>query len=971
MSEFLLVLRDGGFAILLVVAWFALFRQRDVLETVETAARMLAGTLLVVLLLAYYTTMAGAIFLPAMVAIPPGPDPRRWWTLCGLAVLYLLPLLASLASFLIQPRLLRRRLRLRPLDPDDPLRQEINTLAGRLGLRRRLEVCWAVAPFRSPVVFQALFRRPTLVLPVNWAGWGRAAGPGEETAPAVRRFVLLHELAHVRNRDVLFMTWAGAFLAACRFWLPLLLVASLALLPYCLGDSLAPILYNGVVAAVVIYPLLRLLYLSVSRERELLADARAQLYLDQEGLARLLKAEHLFEEAPAPAAPRRGLRQAVQGLYHLLVRAWSPMAVLPAVPVAGQPARAFLRTHPPAGARSKALRERTAIQSQVGASSLGAALWVGVIVGVFYAFIFVPFILGAPESRETLEMLVRSGGISMLLYPVLALCLPLRNVLSYFQPLGRQVGSLLLSFAQAGVAYVLIMIVGYGSVHVAFQLQGVSVTQLTLPVYLDISSMGVTVAPFLALLILIMMRMSFRLLDDTPVAGLVWLALMAVTGAGVLTFPIAQFHRVAEWTFSHMLLRMIGAAMAAALVMLILSRFIAGGMDFRHLTSSVRWRWRRRLHVWRHESSSPVTHMAAATLSSTVYVIVVVLVPGWAAVQATGLLSRWLPFEPLENTWGALAILALLLALLAYVFERVDRVERHYGMAIARTEAFLRDAGWLVETGKVLGLETVPMPAAVAPHLPAELLTEPADAPSIPWWLTATTVETLHWASTVATGHSGPGALSMTAVEYAQRCAAVGGGFGLWPGGRPRLGATSCALRVLSQAGRLDLIDADEHGRWIAGCQESAGGFRSPEHRRPNMEDTEMALLALGLLGQAERTDRARCAAWVEPAWLRSDRRPRTTRQLARSLAALGAWTPDLVALLENSWLLRYRALVLSLRVDKQIELVRDYVLIVSSLFPQESASLAYWTEGLAANVSEGWASFLSTAGRKGQKRRP
>ena len=49
-------------------------------------------------------------------------------------------------------------------------------------------------------------------------------------------------------------------------------------------------------------------------------------------------------------------------------------------------------------------------------------------------------------------------------------------------------------------------------------------------------------------------------------------------------------------------------------------------------------------------------------------------------------------------------------------------------------------------------------------------------------------------------------------------------------------------------------------------------------------------------------------------------------------------------------------------RVDKQVADVWNYVQIVSHLYPPASAGFARWTDGLAANVAEGWAASVEAA---------
>jgi hypothetical protein len=164
----------------------------------------------------------------------------------------------------------------------------------------------------------------------------------------------------------------------------------------------------------------------------------------------------------------------------------------------------------------------------------------------------------------------------------------------------------------------------------------------------------------------------------------------------------------------------------------------------------------------------------------------------------------------------------------------------------------------------------------------------------------------------------------------------------------------------LARADALQEIDSGLHASWISGCADREGGFRSPERKKPSLKDTANALQSLALLDCIDLVDRALCAAWVERTWLHSDRSFEQTRYAVTCLALLDAPLPGLVALLESSWLPRYRALVLSLRVDKQIDSVWNYVQIVSCLFDPSSADFIAWTAGLAENVTEALTAFSS-----------
>ncbi len=150
------------------------------------------------------------------------------------------------------------------------------------------------------------------------------------------RGVLAHELAHVKNRDVLVTTIAAMIGAAITA------VAHFLQFSWLFGgdDEDNPLGIAGTIAAILIAPIAAMiLQLAVSRQREYLADATA--------------AELLGEARPLASA-LESLQRGVQAV---------PVAVNPATaslyianPLSGAGMAALFSTHPPMEARIERLR---------------------------------------------------------------------------------------------------------------------------------------------------------------------------------------------------------------------------------------------------------------------------------------------------------------------------------------------------------------------------------------------------------------------------------------------------------------------------------------------------------------------------------------------------------------------------------------------------------------------------------------
>jgi heat shock protein HtpX len=149
--------------------------------------------------------------------------------------------------------------------------------------------------------------------------------------------VLAHELAHVKNRDVLVTTVAAMIGAAVSA------VANLLQFSWLFGgeDDDSPLGFVGTLAAILIAPIAAvILQLAVSRQREYLADATA--------------AELMGEGRPLAAA-LESLERGVQAV---------PMAVNPATaslyianPLSGAGMASLFSTHPRISQRVERLRE--------------------------------------------------------------------------------------------------------------------------------------------------------------------------------------------------------------------------------------------------------------------------------------------------------------------------------------------------------------------------------------------------------------------------------------------------------------------------------------------------------------------------------------------------------------------------------------------------------------------------------------
>jgi heat shock protein HtpX len=246
----------------------------------------------------------------------------------GLVVFLGMALVFNFAMFWFSDRLALKMSRARPLEPGElpEVAADVEDLAQRAGLPLpRLYVI----PSEQPNAF-ATGRSPKTSAVAVTEGLVRLM-PREQV-----RGVLAHELAHIKNRDVLVITIAAMIAAAISA------VANFLQFQWLFGgdDEESPLGLIGTIAAILIAPIAAmLLQLAVSRQREYLADRTA--------------AELLGEGRPLADALGT-LERGVEAI---------PMEVNPATaslyianPLSARGMGALFSTHPPIPVRIERLR---------------------------------------------------------------------------------------------------------------------------------------------------------------------------------------------------------------------------------------------------------------------------------------------------------------------------------------------------------------------------------------------------------------------------------------------------------------------------------------------------------------------------------------------------------------------------------------------------------------------------------------
>lgn len=248
----------------------------------------------------------------------------------GLVLAAALAIVFNFVMFWFSDRIALRTSRATPLEREQApaVYEDVEQLAGRAGIPvPRLYLI----PSEQPNAF-ATGRSPKTSAVAVTEGLLRHL-PRDEV-----RGVLAHELAHVKNRDVLVTTVAAMIGAAISA------IANFLQFSWLFGggdEEESPLGFIGMIAAIMVAPLAAMIIqLAVSRQREYLADATA--------------ADLLGEGRPLAGALET-LQRGVQAV---------PMAVNPATaslyianPLSGGGMAGLFSTHPPIPVRIERLRE--------------------------------------------------------------------------------------------------------------------------------------------------------------------------------------------------------------------------------------------------------------------------------------------------------------------------------------------------------------------------------------------------------------------------------------------------------------------------------------------------------------------------------------------------------------------------------------------------------------------------------------
>lgn len=197
--------------------------------------------------------------------------PDYFWIIW--TVLFVPFFILAVASYFISPLLITRNLKLLPASENSKVFRLVKGLSQKLGLPKSPSVLIHNSEEPNCFIFGKTAKEAKLII-----SEGMIHLLNDEELKAA----ILHELSHIRNKDMAFMTWAVSFKKALKYWF-LILLGGILLLQLKMGTIRANeigVYTYGTISSLIVFFIIPILAInSVSRVRELLADARTTIIM--------------------------------------------------------------------------------------------------------------------------------------------------------------------------------------------------------------------------------------------------------------------------------------------------------------------------------------------------------------------------------------------------------------------------------------------------------------------------------------------------------------------------------------------------------------------------------------------------------------------------------------------------------------------------------------------------------------------
>jgi len=682
---------------------------------------------------------------------------------------------------------------------------------------------------RTPFVFGRTSRQARLAIPDTWNRIG-AGG---------RTIMLCHELAHIRNHDVGFLTWSFAFL--CDLKWALLLCPAAMLLSLWGGQEHLP---QATVLYAVCLLILWCLTHSVVRSRELLADAMVAMLIDAGKIVQTL--------AAIVEAPETGLCLGVRRFSGTVsrVRSWlADKAMFAERPlfwkVLAQLVEWSVETHPSVSVRQQAIDRGhiAGVDSSVGNRQ---AFWAGLTLGLLGVLIALggfwagKCALRWDDDEKIVLLSYRCWGSAAPLavtWVALFFVLPAWSSLHPHVPTGPNMARLLVRYLYGllGACSVLPLLFLGGWSHLEVKLLFV----LLILWVLLILAMGIeTNIVMLSLWLSLRYRRRFFFTDlawTLYSCGMGVIAIFCYFAWGLVLMSNGRTLAGGSLVF--------GLLIGLAAFLAVSKESVVCGID--QYTVIVSPRPIVALEGRRYRRWAPLVgslHMIGTCLGPTAVVS--------AAIYKVG--NRVLGY--IEDPTAEIILLLLLLGCSILLFfdrrwpRRMRQTCRQKICALVGCQILLQEALSVESRGVIDKALEILRPQHNKWGDFGVMTTQKMFELTM---LAPLSVRAGHW-------------IGERTHQWALACE-TDMGFGVWPGSGPRLSATYQCLQILQDTGGIQLSDPNQHVTWIRSLQTRDGSFRGPWSYRSRAEDTFFATMSLNLLGYSlEEPEREHCLTWLK-----------------------------------------------------------------------------------------------------------
>jgi hypothetical protein len=774
------------------------------------------------------------------------------------------------------------------------------------------------------MVFGKSSKRTVLILPSGFMEKVESvSGQEGEIADGLTEFILLHELAHIKNRDVVFTSWLHCFLRAFRYVVVFLfpcLVVDILLLP---NDHASMM---SIMVLIVSYSVLLMLANSFARFRELLADARASLCIERPLLSKLLEAREEESISPFEAVVimwtvLSGFRPADRSFTKTSSLKTAVRALLGAFYAVQMYIERAFRVFAPGAvqeirSRIAALKSQKYVGAQASLPTFGTAFLNGLVGTLAFIFSLLLGIVLDPLGRllGTLWQTGRSGNILMLwagwsalFYVSYMFSLPLRNstliggnMRSYHKGLAARY----FVAALAGILlFAMLVIVVSDSRGQASAYIGAAVIPLGFYSMAFLLSCVFSVLLFLADNLTQLYRRKEALFFFIFLPG--WLCVLGLFL--ILAWRIGWF------------ITLLGIVIGMIVSMLLLGIFPLQGHPMDRWVKLSPFVFRKLFDEWLFEKY---------TLGTVNFYLIAIY--GVPSVSAILFLSQFCGQDDSLSSGSSvkrLLYLALLITLfglcLAYYFAK------RYASRLLTAK--LRIGHLLSESLRVL--DATP-PAEDREKMRRVLSFAESRKGGFSWTRGKRNVcMDTTWAGLACLSALGlEPAYKSEHIKWILQCRNRDGGFGVLPGLSSRLSATFYALSSLSTLDSLETVDSERHAVWIKKWRTQEGGFHGPFSGWESLTDTYFAVGSLKLLGKVESIEHEHCATWALNDWRKGTLTHERTYYLVNILVWLGQLSQERAAEIERKYLLPYAPVMAHLRIDKYPGLVFYYLSCTAAL---------------------------------------